>query len=67
LIAEGKSLMSEESYHRFPSDEKVRGVDYDFYRALLAGAFDDEVNVGLNGAERRRGYRGLYESSPAGA
>jgi radical SAM superfamily enzyme YgiQ (UPF0313 family) len=63
LIAEGKSLMSEESYHRFPSDEKVRGVDYGFYRALLAGTFENEVNAGLNNAERRRGYRGLYEDS----
>jgi radical SAM superfamily enzyme YgiQ (UPF0313 family) len=29
LIAEGKSLMSKDNYHRFPDDEKVKGVDYD--------------------------------------
>ena len=28
LIAEGKSLMTKENYHRFPDDEKVRGIDY---------------------------------------
>lgn len=47
LIAEGKSLMTKENYHRFPDDEKVKGVDYQFYRELLAGKFDDEVNRGL--------------------
>ncbi len=36
LIAEGKSMMSADNYHRFPGDEKVRGVDYDFYRELRA-------------------------------
>jgi radical SAM superfamily enzyme YgiQ (UPF0313 family) len=47
LIAEGKSLMTKENYHRFPDDEKVRGIDYQFYRELLAGRYDDEVNRGL--------------------
>jgi radical SAM superfamily enzyme YgiQ (UPF0313 family) len=47
LIAEGKSLMTKENYHRFPDDEKVKGVDYQFYRELLAGQYDDEVNRGL--------------------
>ena len=47
LIAEGKSLMSKENYHRFPDDEKVKGVDYQFYRELLAGKYDDEINRGL--------------------
>ncbi|MCC7360000.1 MAG: B12-binding domain-containing radical SAM protein [Anaerolineales bacterium] len=47
LIAEGKSLMSKDNYHRFPDDEKVKGVDYQFYRELLAGKYDDEVNQGL--------------------
>ncbi|MEN8098079.1 MAG: radical SAM protein, partial [Chloroflexota bacterium] len=36
IIAEGKSLMSKENYHRFPDDEKVKGIDYNFYRDLLA-------------------------------
>jgi radical SAM superfamily enzyme YgiQ (UPF0313 family) len=43
LIAEGKSLMTSDRYHRFSSDEKVRGVDYDFYRALLRG--DHEADI----------------------
>jgi anaerobic magnesium-protoporphyrin IX monomethyl ester cyclase len=47
LIAEGKSLMTKENYHRFPDDEKVKGIDYAFYRELLAGRYDDEVNLGL--------------------
>lgn len=54
LIAEGKSLMTKENYHRFPDDEKVKGVDYRFYRELLAGKFDDEVNKGLPELYARR-------------
>lgn len=52
LIAEGKSMMSKDNYHRFPDDEKVKGVDYAFYRELLAGKYDDEINRGLGGGER---------------
>jgi hypothetical protein len=48
LIAEGKSNMSRENYHRYPDDEKVKGIDYQFYRELLAGKYDDEVNRGLD-------------------
>jgi anaerobic magnesium-protoporphyrin IX monomethyl ester cyclase len=47
LIAEGKSLMSKDNYHRFPDDEKVKGIDYQFYRELLAGKYDDEINRGM--------------------
>ncbi len=54
LIAEGKSLMSKDNYHRYPDDEKVKGVDYDFYRDLLAGKYDDEVNRGLAEYQKRR-------------
>lgn len=54
LIAEGKSLMSKDNYHRFPDDEKVKGVDYDFYRDLLAGKYDEEVNRGLADYQKRR-------------
>ncbi len=46
LIAEGKSLMSKDNYHRFPDDEKVKGVDYQFYRKMLAGEYDDEIYNG---------------------
>ncbi len=55
LIAEGKSLMTRENYHRFPDDEKVKGIDYQFYRDLLAGKYDDEVNRGLSALEQQRG------------
>ncbi|RME98834.1 MAG: radical SAM protein [Chloroflexi bacterium] len=54
LIAEGKSRMTKENYHRFPDDEKVVGVDYQFYRQLLAGKFDAEVNRGLDEFARKR-------------
>ncbi len=47
LIAEGKSMMTKENYHRFPDDEKVKGIDYAFYRELLAGKYDNQVNQGL--------------------
>jgi anaerobic magnesium-protoporphyrin IX monomethyl ester cyclase len=47
LIAEGKSMMTRENYHRYPDDEKVKGVDYQFYRELLAGNYDAEINRGL--------------------
>jgi anaerobic magnesium-protoporphyrin IX monomethyl ester cyclase len=54
LIAEGKSLMSKENYHRFPDDEKVKGVDYQFYRDLLAGKYDDEIDRGLPASARQQ-------------
>lgn len=54
LIAEGKSLMSKDNYHRFPDDEKVKGVDYQFYRELLAGKYEDEINRGLDEYARKQ-------------
>jgi anaerobic magnesium-protoporphyrin IX monomethyl ester cyclase len=51
LIAEGKSMMDKDNYHRFPGDEKVQGVDYQFYRELLAGQYDDEINAGMDDVE----------------
>ena len=54
LIAEGKSKMSKENYHRYPDDEKVIGVDYQFYRELLAGKYDNEVNRGLSTLQAKR-------------
>ncbi len=54
LIAEGKSLMSKENYHRFPGDEKVKGVNYQFYRDLLAGKYDADINRGLNPADQQK-------------
>lgn len=47
LIAEGKSLMTKENYHRYPNDEKVKGIDYTFYNQLMAGRFDKEINRGM--------------------
>lgn len=54
LIAEGKSMMTKENYHRYPDDEKVVGVDYQFYKELLAGKYDDEVNRGLDAYAQRK-------------
>ena len=54
LIAEGKSLMSKDNYHRFPDDEKVQGVDYRFYRELLAGRYEAEINRGLDEYARQK-------------
>jgi hypothetical protein len=54
LIAEGRSRMTKENYHRFPDDEKVVGIDYQFYRDLLAGKYDQEVNKGLDEHGRRQ-------------
>lgn len=54
LIAEGKSLMTKDNYHRFPDDEKLAGIDYQFYRDLLAGKFDDEINRGLDRSGREK-------------
>ena len=44
LIAEGKSLMTKENYHRHPSDEKVKGIDYGFYSDLLKGRYDAHLD-----------------------
>jgi radical SAM superfamily enzyme YgiQ (UPF0313 family) len=48
LIAEGKSLMTKDNYHRYPNDQKVKGIDYEFFNDLLTGVYDDEVNRGLS-------------------
>lgn len=58
LIAEGKSRMTKDNYHRFPDDEKVKGVDYQFYRDLMAGKYDDEINRGLNALRGADLYQG---------
>jgi hypothetical protein len=50
--------MTKENYHRFPDDEKVKGIDYQFYRELLAGKYDDEVNTDLAEVrQQRKDYR----------
>jgi hypothetical protein len=53
--------MSKDNYHRFPSDEKLRGVDYRFYNQLLAGKFDREINQGL--APSAKAQAGTYEDA----
>ncbi len=62
LIAEGKSLMSKENYHRFPGEKKVKGVDYQFYRELLAGEYDEEINRGLDDYQARQKSSALQEA-----
>jgi len=54
LIAEGKSLMSKENYHRYPKDEKLKGIDYRFYNRLLSGKYDKEINQGQTPSMRTR-------------
>ena len=54
LIAEGKSLMSKENYHRYPDDEKLKGIDYKFYRELLAGKYNDDVERGMTSVLQNR-------------
>jgi anaerobic magnesium-protoporphyrin IX monomethyl ester cyclase len=54
LIAEGKSLMSKENYHRYPKDEKLKGIDYKFYNRLLSGKYDKEINQGQTPSMRTR-------------
>ena len=61
LIAEGKSLMSKDNYHRFPDDEKLKGIDYQFYRDLLGGKYDDEINRGLGSSARQKS--GVYSDA----
>jgi radical SAM superfamily enzyme YgiQ (UPF0313 family) len=68
LIAEGKSLLTSDGYHRSPGDAKVRGVDYRFYTDLLAGRFDREIERGEATASgpppppggERRGSHSIY-------
>jgi radical SAM superfamily enzyme YgiQ (UPF0313 family) len=48
LIAEGKSLMSSDNYHRYPGTRKVKGVDYDFYDKMAAGEFNHEIFSKIN-------------------
>lgn len=43
LIAEGKSLMSTDNYHRYGGDRKLKGIDYDFYDRLRAGVYDSYI------------------------
>jgi radical SAM superfamily enzyme YgiQ (UPF0313 family) len=43
MMKEGSSLLTADNYHRYPHDEKVRGMDYAFYRELLSGQYDDEI------------------------
>jgi radical SAM superfamily enzyme YgiQ (UPF0313 family) len=61
LIAEGKSRMSRENYHRYPDDEKLKGIDYKFYKQLLRGKFDREVNAKLPQFLREKS--GVYEDA----
>ena len=57
VIAEGKSLMSKDGYHRASGDEKMAGIDYAFYKDLLAGKYDHEIDHGVVPSVRRREER----------
>jgi radical SAM superfamily enzyme YgiQ (UPF0313 family) len=54
LIAEGKSLMNRDNYHRFPGDEKLKGIDYKFYNEMLAGKFNEEIEGGMSVVRQSR-------------
>lgn len=56
LRAEGKSLVGED-YDRFPDRPKVAGVDYEFYRRLMAGYYDREVGYPVAALLMRQGTR----------
>ena len=58
LIAEGRSMMTKDNYHRFPDDEKVKGIDYKFYTDLLAGKYEAEINLGLDSVRGKDLYEG---------
>lgn len=48
LIAEGKSLMTKDDYHRYPGVRKMKGIDYDFYERLMSGQYGNEIMAGLD-------------------
>lgn len=48
LIAEGKSLMTKDDYHRYPGVRKLKGIDYDFYERLMNGYYKNEILRGLH-------------------
>lgn len=56
LIAENKNLIQGD-HERNPHDEKVAGVDYDFYRDLLQGRHDAWIARGLSAEDRNRPIR----------
>lgn len=56
LIAEGKSLMTKENYHRSPSVKKLKGINYSFYQELLAGKYDDEISPKVPMIPRLRSF-----------
>lgn len=53
IIAERKNIDTD-NYVRGRANEKIKGIDYDFYRALLKGEYNEEVNQGLTQEEISR-------------
>ena len=51
-------MMTKDNYHRFPDDEKVKGIDYKFYTDLLAGKYEAEINLGLDSVRGKDLYEG---------
>ena len=39
-------------------DEKVKGIDYQFYRDLIAGKYDEEINSGISALRGADLYQG---------
>lgn len=52
VIAEGKD--QKHLHQRDARSEPIRGIDYDFYTALLRGEYEDEINKGLAPEDQRR-------------
>jgi hypothetical protein len=45
--------MTKENYHRATGDEKLQGVDYDFYHCLLRGDFKNEILSNLDDWQKK--------------
>ena len=53
LIAEGKSLMTRNDYHRYPGRETVKGIDYRFYNELIPDIHGCQTSNRTAGLARR--------------
>ena len=68
IIAEGKD--QKHLHVRDASSEPIKGIDYAFYRALLRGEYEEEVNRPLAPEDRQRSvqtHAGLSLSEMFGA
>ncbi len=58
VIARGDSLDFHRTYHRFPNEAKMKGIDYHWYGRLFAGDFDKEVGFSVRELMSRQGSAG---------